>query len=74
MFLILHEHNIHCQQRKLTKSLIRYQQLASHAYFGAARPVSKMALSIVLSFIYNTVFQIPNSVAVFKWNLVSWTH
>jgi hypothetical protein len=33
----------HCQQGKLSKSLIRYHQLASHAYCLAAGPVSKMA-------------------------------
>jgi hypothetical protein len=43
LFLTLHGHNIHCQQRKLSKFLIRYQQFASHAYCGAAGPVSKMA-------------------------------
>jgi hypothetical protein len=42
-FSPLHRHNIHCQQRKLSKFLTRYQQLASHAYCGAAGPVSKMA-------------------------------
>jgi hypothetical protein len=32
LFLILHGHNIHCQQRKLSTFLMRYQQFASHAY------------------------------------------
>jgi hypothetical protein len=40
---ILHGHNMHCQQRKLSKFLKHYQQFASHAYCGAAGPVSKMA-------------------------------
>jgi hypothetical protein len=40
--LILQEHNMHCHQRELPKSLIHYQQFASHAYCGAVGPVSKM--------------------------------
>ena len=43
LFLTLHGHNIHRQQRQLTKFLMRYQQFASHAYCGAVGPVSKMA-------------------------------
>jgi len=31
LFLSLHGHNIHRQQRKLSKFLMRYLQLASHA-------------------------------------------
>ena len=31
LFLILHGHNVHRQQRKLSKFLMRYQQFASHA-------------------------------------------
>jgi hypothetical protein len=44
VFLALHGHNIHCQQQEMCKSLMLYQQFASHAYCGAAGPVSKMAL------------------------------
>jgi hypothetical protein len=44
VFLTLHGHNIHRKRRQLSKFLIRYQQLASHAYCVAAGPVSKMAL------------------------------
>jgi len=44
LFLTLHGHNVHRQQQQLSKFLIRYQQFASHAYCGAAGPVSKMAL------------------------------
>ena len=44
LFLTLHTHNIHRQQQQLSKFLMRYQQFASHAYWGAAGPVSKMAL------------------------------
>ena len=43
LFLILHGHNVHRQQRQLSNFLMRYQQFASHAYCGAAGPVSKMA-------------------------------
>jgi hypothetical protein len=35
--------NVHRQQQQLSKFLIFYQQFASHAYCGAAEPVSKMA-------------------------------
>ena len=42
LFLTLHGHNLHRQQRQLSKFLMRYQQFASHAYCGAAGPVSKM--------------------------------
>jgi hypothetical protein len=42
-FLDLHGHNIHCRQRELFTFLMRYQQFASHAYCGAAGPLSKMA-------------------------------
>ena len=43
LFLTLHMHNVHRQQRQLSKFLMPYQQFASHAYCGAAGPVSKMA-------------------------------
>jgi hypothetical protein len=43
LFLSLHGQNVHLQQRQLSKFLMRYQQFASHAYCGAAGPVSKMA-------------------------------
>jgi len=43
LFLILHGHNLHRQQQQLSKFLMRYQRFASHAYCGAAGPVSKMA-------------------------------
>jgi len=35
LFLTLHVHNVHCQQRQLSKFLMHYQQLACHAYCGA---------------------------------------
>ena len=31
LFLTLHGHNVHRQQRQLSKFLMRYQQFASHA-------------------------------------------
>ena len=43
LFLTLHGHNVHRQQRQLSKFLMRYQQFASHTYCGVAGPVSKMA-------------------------------
>ena len=43
LFLALSGHNVHRQQRQLSKFLMRYQQFAFHAYCGAAGPVSKMA-------------------------------
>jgi hypothetical protein len=43
LFLNLHGQNIHRQHRLLSKFLIRYQQFASHAYYGTAGLVSTMA-------------------------------
>jgi len=43
LFLTLHGHNVHRQQQQLSKFLMRYQQLASHAYCGAVVRISKMA-------------------------------
>ena len=43
LFLTLHGHKVHRQQQQLPKFLTRYQQFASHAYCGAAGPISKMA-------------------------------
>ena len=43
LFLTLHGHNVHRQQRQLSKFLMRYQQFAFHAYCGAAGSASKMA-------------------------------
>jgi hypothetical protein len=43
VFLTLHWHNVHRQQRQLSKFLMRYQQFPSHAYCMAAGAVSKMA-------------------------------
>ena len=36
LFLTLHGHNVHRQQRQLSKFRMRYQQFASHAYCGAS--------------------------------------
>jgi hypothetical protein len=43
LFLTLHGHNVHGQQRQLSKVLLRYQQFAAPAYSGAAGTVAKMA-------------------------------
>ena len=43
LFLTLHGHSVHRQQRQLSMFLMRYQQFAFYAYCGAAEPVSKMA-------------------------------
>jgi hypothetical protein len=61
LFLTLHWHNIHCQQRELPKFLMRYQQFASHAYCWAAGPVSKMASQQEKAF-YVLRFEVPRSV------------
>ena len=44
LFLTLHGHNVHRQQRHLSEFLMHYQHFASHAYCEAAGPVFKMAL------------------------------
>jgi hypothetical protein len=36
LFFTFHGHNVHRQQRQLSKVLVRYQQFASHAYCGAS--------------------------------------
>jgi hypothetical protein len=36
LFLTLHGHNVHRQQRQLSKFLVRYQQFASLSYCGAS--------------------------------------
>ena len=50
LYLTLHGHKVHRQQRQLFKFLMRYQQFASHAYFGAAGPVSTIASQQVKAF------------------------
>ena len=61
LFLTLHGHNVHCQQRQLSKFLMRYQQFASHANCVAAGPVSKMASQQEKSFCVLS-FQVSRSV------------
>jgi hypothetical protein len=61
LFLTLHWHNLHYQQRELLKFLMRYQQFASHAYCGAAGPVSKMASQQEKAFCVHR-FEVPRSV------------
>jgi hypothetical protein len=36
LFITLHGHNLHCQQRELSKFIMRYQQFTFHAYRGAS--------------------------------------
>ena len=43
VFLTLHGHNIHRQQRQLSKFLMRYQQFDFNAYCRAVGSVYKMA-------------------------------
>ena len=43
LFLTLNGQNVYRQQRQWSKFRMRYQQFASHAYYGAAESVSKMA-------------------------------
>ena len=43
LFLTLHGHNVHRQQRQMSKFLMRYQQFASLACWGTTGPVSKIA-------------------------------
>ena len=43
LFLNLHGHNVHRQQRQLSKLRMYYQQFAFHAHYEAAGLVSKMA-------------------------------
>ena len=50
LFLTLRGHNVHRQQRQLSKFLMRYQQFSSHAYCGTAGPVSKMASHLCAPF------------------------
>jgi len=47
LFLTLHGHNVHRQERQLSKFLMRYQQFACHAYCGAAGPVSHALITIL---------------------------
>ena len=61
LFLTLHGQNVHRQQRQLSKFLMRYQQFASHAYCGAAGPVSKMASQQEKAFCVATPFAGSNT-------------
>jgi len=61
VFLTLNGHNVHRQQRQMSKFLMRYQQFTSHAYCGAAGPVSKMASQQVKDF-YVLCFEVSRSV------------
>jgi hypothetical protein len=59
LFLTLHRHNIHCQQRELSKFLMSYQQFASHAYCGAAGPVCKKASQQEKAFSVCSILRCP---------------
>jgi hypothetical protein len=50
LFLNLHGHNVHRQQRQLSKFLLRHQQFASLGYCWAAGPVSKMVSQQEMAF------------------------
>ena len=63
LFHSLNGHNVHPQQRQLSKFLMRYQQFASHAYCGAAGPVSKMASKQEKAF-YVLRFEVSRSVII----------
>jgi hypothetical protein len=43
LYLTFHGQIVHRKQRQMSEFLMCYQQFASHAYCGAAGPVSKMA-------------------------------
>ena len=43
LFITLYGHISRRQQQQLSEFLMRYQQFASHVYYGAAGPVCKMA-------------------------------
>jgi hypothetical protein len=67
LFLTLHGHNVHRQQRQLSKFLMRYQQFPSHAYCGAAGPVSKMASQQEKAFCVLR-FKVTRSATPFAWS------
>jgi hypothetical protein len=61
LFLTFHVHNVHSQQRQLSKFLVRYQQFASHVDCGAAGSVSQMASQQENTF-YLLRFEVSRSV------------
>ena len=69
LFLTLQEHNVHRQQRQLSKFLMRYQQFASHGYCGAAEPVSRMASQQEKAW---CVFSKPCTKLTLQWSQI-WT-
>ena len=50
VFLTLHGHNVHRQQRQMSKFLMRYQQFDSHAYCGAKMASQQEKAFCVLRF------------------------
>ena len=71
LLLNLHRHNVHRQQRQLSKFLMRYQQFASRAYCGTAGPVSKMASQQENAF-YVHRFEVSRSVITVRGHLGNW--
>ena len=71
LFLTLHRHYLHRQEQQLPKFLVRYQQFASHAYCGAAGPVSKMALQQVKAFCVLR-FEVSRSVITVQREFRAW--
>jgi hypothetical protein len=61
LFLTLHGHNVHRQQRQLSEFIMCHQQFDSHANCGAAGPVSKMASQQEKAF-YVLRFEVSRSV------------
>jgi hypothetical protein len=50
LFLTLHGHNIHRQQRQLSNFLMCYQQFASHAYCMLRFEVSRSVITVQREF------------------------
>jgi hypothetical protein len=71
LFLTLHGLNIHFQQWELSKFLIHYQQLASHAYCGTAGPVFKMASQQEKAFCV-LCFEVSRSVLTVQHEFRAW--
>jgi len=71
LFITLHGHNVHHQQRQLSKFLMHYQQFASHAYCGVVGPVSKMALQQEKAFCVLR-FEVSRSVITVQHEFRAW--
>jgi hypothetical protein len=71
LFLTLHGHNVHRLQRQLSKFLMCCQQFASHAYCGAAGPVSKMTSQQEKAFCVLR-FEVSRSVITVQREFCAW--